>query len=118
MAEAPETLTVEYDSTNDVLRIMVIPRPEDAIAVFGTGSTTLLVSESYDRVVGMVLSPYLPGLREQLPPELASTPDETLLQISTAALVNVAPPLMQKCGPLAKDAIVSWLAIVNQREMG
>ena len=114
MAEASEALTIDYDPTNDVLRVWTSPEPVDAIAVPG-GVVTVLVSESLDRVVGMVFDSYLPNVKRRLAEAgVDPLPNEALLEIGRALLANVVPPMMEQCAPVAKDAVASWLNFVGR----
>lgn len=109
MAEIDETLTVEYDPTNDVLRVLAVPYASDPIAV-PTGGVFVLVSEGLDRVVGIVFPSYLPRIRMGLPEGSENVSDEALLQVSTSVMANIFPVLMRETAPLAKDAIAMWMA--------
>jgi hypothetical protein len=114
MAESPEALSVNYDSTNDVLYVMTSNEECDPIAVPGPENTTILITEDLDRVVGIVIEHFLPTLRAQLPESLRKQDDELLVRVSMGMVQTLLIPVLRHYGPPAKDQVARWLEFVDQ----
>lgn len=109
MAEESGPLKIDYDRVNDVLRILAEDVGE-AIAV-PSEHTTVLVSDSLDRCIGLVFESYLAGLKGSLSRAISDLGDDFVLEVALNAVESVAEPLMSQCAPTAKDAVARWLEI-------